>query len=120
MPLAIDIYTETVEEHQQNLTQLSATVRIEIDRQKQTMTLSGTKKADGTGALRTSATFSVTSYPRTMVIYEVVYKHVLVNFSQARNELTVIGSTHPDASSPDAEQRLLFRGICRPTLQKGQ
>ena len=107
------IYTPTFEEHQTNLIERSAAVRLEIDRKEKTMSLKGTTNADGRGPLNiTPASFN-TSYTKPMIIYEVHFKHVLINLAQTKNELAVIASTHLDLSAPDAEGRLLFRGICR-------
>lgn len=110
-------FPETIEE-QQELTERPATVRIEIDRQKKTMRLSGTTTADGQGALRTTTTLLDTSYPGARVIYETSFKYVLVWLSQTKNTLSVIASTHLSLSEPDAEGRALFSGNCRLPTKK--
>jgi hypothetical protein len=44
------IYTETFAEHQENLTKRPATVQVEVDLEKKTMSVSGTTNADGTSS----------------------------------------------------------------------
>jgi hypothetical protein len=114
------IYTETFGENQENLTRRPRTIQIELNREKKTMSVSGTTNADGKGALEESTASFATSFQRARVIYEIPFKYVLAGLSQARNELSILATTHLDLAEPDAEGRLLFKGLCRPPKRKSE
>lgn len=111
-------FPKNLADYEQKMTQKSTTVRLELDRQKNTLTLRGTAQADGTGPLRTSnGTFS-TTYAKTLTMFDVAFKHVLISLPQDGNQLVVAASTHARLDAPDSEARALFVGICRLPVQK--
>lgn len=114
------IYTETFEAYQQNLTHKPATVQIELDRGRKTMSVSGTTTAEGKGALKDNPTAFEALFERKRVIYEVPFKYVQVSLPQSSNDITIIAMTHEDLYEPDAEGRLLFSGTCRLPKQKNE
>ena len=112
-------FPKTQADQEQTITQKSTTVRLELDRQKNTLTLRGTAQADGSGALRTPNGTFATNYAKTLTMFDVAFKHVLISLPQDGNQLVVAASTHARLDAPDSEARVLFMGICRLPVQKG-
>ena len=112
------VYPKTHEDYEQSIAQRPTTVRLEVDRQGKTVKLHGTAQADGTGSARTTDGSFATSYAKTLAIFGVTFKHVLISLPQDGNKLAVMASTHPNLESPGAEGRALFVGTCRLPARK--
>jgi hypothetical protein len=111
-------YPKAIEGPEDKIVEKPTTVHVEIDRQKKTLTMRGTALADGNGPATLSPTKYEASYPKTITILGVTYKHVFVTLPQNSNRMSVIASTHLQFDAPEWEGRSLFSGICRPPTQK--
>jgi hypothetical protein len=106
-------FPKTHEDPTQEIDQRPTTVRVELDSRKGTMTLRGTAQVDGTGRTRIADRLLATTYEKTLEIFGVTFKYVLINLPRNGSQVSVVASTHTSLEPEDAEGRALFLGTCR-------
>jgi hypothetical protein len=97
----------------QEVDQRPTTVRVELDSKNGTMTLRGTAQVDGTGRTRVADRLIGTTYEKTLEIFGVIFKYVLINLPRNGSQVSVVASTHTSLEPADAAGRAMFLGTCR-------